>query len=436
MQTVYSLAAHRRKTAVPNAPLYLRKPPGLSGMMRGRLLVPVVVTRCVRLLLICFAVVVPGQAQAHELPQRVSVKMIISASPGRIELMLRAPLEAMRDVDFPLTPEGFLQLAEAQPYLEDAAGLWLVDNLQLRRGKLDLEPGQVTVRAALPGDRAFASAASAAASFARPLLPDATQIFWRQAMLDVRVRYPSTAAGSLEDMFLDASLRALGVETTVELLLVEPSGEQHSLSFDGDVRDLPLMPSGWRVAADFLRQGFVHILGGIDHLLFLLCLVLPLREVWPLVKAVTAFTAAHSVTLAAAALGWIPTPLWFASAIEALIALSILFLALENILRREIPRRWFAAFGFGLIHGFGFASALSESLQYAQGQLVVALAGFNLGVEFGQLLVLAVLVPLMLVLLRRVPSERVAIIVASTLIAHTAWHWMTERMEALSGYFF
>ncbi len=392
--------------------------------------------RFLGLIAACVALLGSKPVQAHELPERVAIKMIIDATPDGVELMLRAPLEAMRDVDFPLTPEGFLVLDQSQGYLEDAAGLWLVDNLRLRRGDTELTAEQVVVRAALPGDRAFASAASARAHFAGPTLPDSTRIFWSQAMLDVRLRYPPSTAGSLENLLLDASLRALGVETRVELLLVEPSGEEHSLSFDGEVSGLALMPSAWRVAGDFLREGFIHILGGIDHLLFLLCLVLPLREVWPLVKAVTAFTAAHSITLAAAALGWIPTPLWFASAIEALIALSIVFLALENILRREFPRRWLAAFLFGLIHGFGFASALSESLQYAQGQLLVALASFNVGVELGQLLVLALILPLLLLLMRRVPSERVAIIVLSTLVAHTAWHWMTERLDTVSGYFF
>lgn len=386
-------------------------------------------------ILVACSTVLAISAQAHELPERVAIKLIIQSNENSIDLMLRAPLEAMRDVDFPLTPEGYLMFGDAQGYLEEAAGLWLVDNLRLREGNVMLEPKLVAVRAALPGDRAFASANAAQSHFADPALPDSTQIFWRQVMLDLRLRYEPRSQASLESLYLDSSFRALGVETRIDLTVAEPSGEPREFSFIGDVRNLALQPAASNIAVDFLGQGFVHILGGTDHLLFLLCLVLPLREKWPLVKTVTAFTVAHSVTLAASALGWIPAPLWFASAVETLIALSIVLLALENILRPQAPKRWIAAFCFGLIHGFGFASALADALQLAQGQLLVALASFNVGVELGQIAVLAIGLPPLIFLLRHVASERVAVIVLSTLVAHTAWHWMSERANTLWGYF-
>jgi hypothetical protein len=377
-----------------------------------------------------------NSAHSHELPERVSIRMIALLEEDTLELMVRAPLEAMRDVDFPLTPEGYLVLDEAQPYLEDAAGLWLIDNLRILEQHRPLAPTQTQIRVSLPGDRAFTSAGAARRHFAEPPLAPETRIFWRQAALDVRLVYALSGAGRAGDPALDAALRPLGETTRVDLLLVDAAGEEQVLGFDGDVRGLALMPSPWQVAGDFLREGFLHILSGIDHLLFLVCLVLPLREAWPVVKAVTAFTAAHSITLGAAALGWIPTPLWFASAVEAVIAASIVFLAVENILRRDIRRRWITAFVFGLVHGFGFASALGESLPFAQGQIIVALASFNLGVEAGQLAVLALLLPLIMLLFRRVHEERIALIVISTLVAHTAWHWMSERVTTLSGYFF
>ncbi|MEE4276954.1 MAG: HupE/UreJ family protein [Halieaceae bacterium] len=366
----------------------------------------------------------------------MNIGMIIAADDRSLELMLRAPLEAMRDVDFPISPEGYLVLDEAQKYLEEAAGLWLVDNLELRERGLARQPERIEVRVALPGDRAFTSLAAARRHFAEPPLPDDTRIFWRQAALDLRLQYALDDTPQSGDLSLDARLRHLGESTRVELLFVSPDGNEQVLAFDGEARGLALMPSPWQVAGDFLREGFLHILGGIDHLLFLLCLILPLRELWPVVKAVTAFTVAHSITLGAAALGWIPTPLWFASAVEAVIALSIVVLALENILRSRFSQRWATAFVFGLFHGFGFASALADTLQFAQGQLLMGLATFNLGVELGQLLVLAVALPIVVLLLRRVPSERIAIIVFSTLIAHTAWHWMSERLDTLQGYFF
>ena len=109
-----------------------------------------------------------------------------------------------------------------------------------------------------------------------------------------------------------------------------------------------------------------HILGGLDHLLFLLCLVLPIRRWRALVGLVTAFTAAHSLTLGAAALGFAPSAGWFPPLVETLIALSIVWLAIENVLlpADRLTGRWVMAFGFGLVHGFGFAFALGDALQF------------------------------------------------------------------------
>ena len=390
--------------------------------------------RSLIVLLFGFLMVIP--ARAHELPQRVIIQMIAVAESSTLDLMVRVPLEAMRDVDFPLTPQGYLILDEAQLTLETAAGLWIIDNLGLRERGKPVQAAEVQVRPALPGDFAFASPRSATEHFAAAPLTPGTQIFWQQAMLDVRLRYALSAVPAVGDLTLDIALRHLGETTRTELLFVEPSGKEHMLSFNGDARDLPLLPSLWGIAGDFFVDGFKHILSGVDHLLFLLCLVLPLRRFWPLVKALTAFTLAHSITLCAAALGWIPQSLWFAGLVEFVIALSIVYLAIENMLRQHFRHRWVAAFVFGLAHGFGFAAALSDSLQFAQGQIIVALGSFNLGVEFGQLLVLAIVLPPLLLLFRVVESERIAIIVLSALVAHTAWHWMSERFNAVSGYFF
>jgi hypothetical protein len=154
--------------------------------------------------------------------------------------------------------------------------------------------------------------------------------------------------------------------------------------------------------------------------------VIPFRRFLPLVAIATAFTVAHSVTLMAAAFGLAPDGLWFPPLVETLIAVSILYMALENIIGSNLRRRWIIAFAFGLVHGFGFAFALRESLQFAGSHLVTALFAFNLGVELGQVAVLVVLVPALQLLLRHVP-ERIGVIVLSALVAHTAWHWMLER---------
>jgi len=158
--------------------------------------------------------------------------------------------------------------------------------------------------------------------------------------------------------------------------------------------------------------------------------VIPFRRLGPLVVIVTSFTVAHSLTLFAAAFGFAPSALGFPPLIETLIAMSIVYMALENIVGSNVRRRWLITFAFGLVHGFGFSFALRETLQFAGSHLVTALFAFNAGVELGQLLVIVLLVPALGLLFRVVP-ERVGTIVLSALVAHTAWHWMMERAELL-----
>ena len=193
----------------------------------------------------------------------------------------------------------------------------------------------------------------------------------------------------------------------------------------------------WHQAAwQFVKLGFFHILSGIDHLLFVLCLVIPIRKLRPLIPIVTAFTVAHSITLIASAAGLAPSALWFPPLIETLIALSIVYMAFENIVGARLGRRWIIAFGFGLVHGFGFSFVLRESLQFAGSHLATSLLSFNVGVELGQLFALTLVIPALAVLFRYVVAERMGVILLSALVAHTAWHWMIERASLLGQYQF
>jgi hypothetical protein len=147
---------------------------------------------------------------------------------------------------------------------------------------------------------------------------------------------------------------------------------------------------------------------------------------------VTSFTVAHSFTLIASAYGLGPDALWFPPLIETLIAMSILYMALENIVgASSVGRRWMVTFAFGLVHGFGFSFALRQTLQFAGSHLLTSLVSFNIGVELGQLLVLAVSIPLLGLLFRYVVAERMGTVVLSALVAHTAWHWMIDRWGQL-----
>jgi hydrogenase/urease accessory protein HupE len=177
------------------------------------------------------------------------------------------------------------------------------------------------------------------------------------------------------------------------VLSVRPSGRPSvEFAFLEDKRsatvDLASMTdTGW---VSFIAMGVEHILGGIDHLMFLLALLALARGLWTTVKIVTAFTIAHSITLSLAALGLVDVP---ARIVEPLIAASIVWVAVENLVApKGVGRRWLIAAGFGLVHGLGFASALTE-LDLSRAAMVRALVGFNLGVELGQLAFVLVILP-------------------------------------------
>jgi hypothetical protein len=197
----------------------------------------------------------------------------------------------------------------------------------------------------------------------------------------------------------------------------------------------------WRQFVDYVREGVWHIWIGLDHILFLLSLLLPSVLVWQaakkkwqavdrfgsafvdVLKVVTAFTVAHSITLSLAALGVIELPSRW---VESVIAASIVVAALNNIWPRVVGRLWMVAFGFGLVHGFGFASVLAD-LGLPRDALVLALVGFNIGVELGQLAIVVVFLPLAYALRRSAFYRRWLMVGGSAVIALLAVVWFIER---------
>ena len=375
----------------------------------------------------------PLRATAHDIPNDVLVQAFVKPDGRRLQLLVRVPLLAMREVDFPRRGIGILDLARADAALSNAAKLWLADNIELYEDEVRLEyPLVVAVRASLPSDKSFASYEEALAHVTGARLPDDTELYWNQGLLDVLFEYPIRSDSS--KFSIHPQLERLGLRTLTSLRFLPPGGPIRAYEFHGDPGLIRLDPSWHQAALRFVELGFLHILDGIDHLLFLFCLVLPFRRLGPLILVVTAFTVAHSITLIASAYNLGPDALWFPPLIETLIAVSIIYMALENIVGANLQRRWVITLAFGLVHGFGFAFALRQQLQFAGSHLLTSLLSFNIGIELGQLLVLVILIPVLDALFRFVVAERIGTVILSALIIHTAWHWMTERVDQLSKF--
>jgi hypothetical protein len=379
------------------------------------------------------ALVLPLRAAAHDIPADVKVNAFVRPEGERLRLLVRLPMKAMREVDYPRRGAGFLDLARADAALKNAATLWIPDSVELYQGDIRVGPPRlVAARVSLESDRSFASYEQALAHVTGAPLPRSLELYWEQGLLDALFEYQ--IAPDRADFSIRPRLERLGLRTTVALRFLPAEGVVRAFEFHGDPGLVGLDPRWLQAASRFVVAGFLHILEGTDHLLFLLCLVIPFRRFKQLVLVVTSFTVAHSITLIASAYGLGPDALWFPPLIETLIAISILYMAIENVLGSSVGRRWIVTFGFGLVHGFAFSYALRESLQFAGSHLLTSLLSFNIGIELGQLLVLVLLVPALEILFRFVVAERVGTIVLSLFVGHTAWHWMTERAERLSRF--
>jgi HupE / UreJ protein len=196
---------------------------------------------------------------------------------------------------------------------------------------------------------------------------------------------------------------------------------------------------GWAAFAQYLKEGVWHIWIGFDHILFLLALLLPAVGGWQqgrwvpassmraasieVLKVVTAFTLAHSITLSLATLGFVSLP---SRLVESVIAASVVLAALNNVWPLFRGGRWWVAFAFGLVHGFGFASVLAD-LGLPGSALALALLGFNVGVELGQLAIVLVFLPLAFALRRTLLYRRGVLVGGSLVVALLAAAWFFER---------
>jgi hypothetical protein len=366
-------------------------------------------------------------ANAHDLPLDRVMNGFVKIEPRQADFVVRVPLDLLRGVPFPLSGDQYK--IEASRAAVDTALKGLASALQLWEGNVRLVPPSATGQLAPLSDRSFEDYDRAVAQVAEPLAPD-TVIAYEQGYLDAHFVYPISSPKSV--FSVQTTIGAdLGdyIKLTIRFI---PLGEPNRVMLiTGASGRVALDPAWYEASAGFVKLGIEHILSGIDHLLFLLCLIIPFRRITALIPIITAFTVGHSVTLIGTAYNLAPIGPWFPPFIEAAIAASIFYMAIENIIGAKLSQRWIITGLFGLVHGFGFADVLKEQLQFAGSYLLVSLLSFNIGIEIGQLAVLCVFVPALALILRGRMAGRMGIIVLSAIIANIAWQWMMQRGEVL-----
>ena len=381
------------------------------------------------------ALLLQPSISAHEVPSDVRIQMFVKPEGQTLRLLVRLPLASINDISWPeLQPGGLLDLSRAETPLRQATSTAVDDFIRVYEDGRTLQPRVAAVRASIPADRSFDDYDRALAHITAPPLPHETGVFVAQGLLDAIIEYPIESDRS--DFSVHPDVQQLGIQVLTVLRFLPPDQPERTFMLHNDPGRVRLDPGWWQAVSLFVAQGFFHILDGIDHLLFLLCLAIPFRRFRLLFPVVTAFTIAHSITLIASVYDMAPDALWFSPLVETLIAASIAYIAIENIVSPALRRRWAIAFVFGLVHGFGFSFAMRDTLQFAGSHLVTSLLSFNVGVEIGQVVVLLLLIPSLDLLFRFGVAERIGTVVLSAIVAHTAWHWMLERGSQLVRYRF
>jgi HupE / UreJ protein len=368
--------------------------------------------------------------RAHDVPDEIDVQAYVKPQGTNLQVVLRVPLLAVTDTNLPKDGTGYLAMPYIDPALGEAAnqistGILFIENDE-RLSQFDVAKARIS----LPSDKSFDTYEAAVAHVRGPKLPDSTQLYYNQGYLDLELLYPIQSASDKFGVQVLLS-RGLANRTVTFVNYVRPDGGTRAFRLVDQTDVVHLDPSWGQAVRVFVTDGFFRVLDGMDQLLFVIVLILPYRRVRDVAVPLASFAAGHTITLTLAGFGFMPPGNWFPMFIGVLMALSVVYVAIEDALGVNLQKRWMVAFGFGLAHGFGFAFALRDSLQFAGGHSLTALLSFSAGLELGLIVILAIALPAISMLFTQVVSERAGTIVISVLAGHAAWHWMTERFAAL-----
>jgi hypothetical protein len=387
-------------------------------------------------LVVGLMVSLPCAGLAHTIPDDIKVQAFVKPDGNRLYVLVRLPADTGTDIIFPERENGILDLAQAEPTIRGAVIMWLANNIDIYENDTLLRNPRIDqALLSLQSDKSFASYDEAFAHLKGPRLPNDTQVYWQQTYVDAMLEYPiqsDRARFSFRPRFTQLALRVI-----TDLQFLPPGGATRNYEFLDDPGLIRFDPSWYESSTQFLGMGVSHFLAGTDYLVFLLCLVIPFRRFRDLLLIAISFTLAQAITLIAAAYHFVPDSLWFPPLIETLIAISIVYLALENIVGKlALQRRRIVAFATGLVLGFSYSFALMRTLQFTGSHELDSVLSFNVGIELCQLLALALMVLSLEGLFRRVVDERMGTIIVSGLVLLTAWPSMLDRGGRLWQYQF
>jgi hypothetical protein len=373
-----------------------------------------------------------AHAATRPIPEVVNITSFAHVDGSNLDLLVRVPLAAVKDVQFPSRGDaGYLDLSAVASMLPGAARYWIAPAFDAYESGVALgRPEVVAARIAITDDPSFTSYQTALAHFTTPELPPEQDLFWNNVWLDVHLRYPLTT--SARAIAIDPKVAGLGVRVMTTISTDDPRGDVRTFSFDGDP-GLIYLDARWSEAArQFVRHGVRFVARGAEPLLLLFCLVLPFRRYRDVTPAIVLYLVALLAGLVIARAGLVPDAVWFRPLVGTLATFAILLTAFANIAGRVTPRRRaLLALCTGVVYGISSAFALAGTIQFGGSHPLIATLAFYGGLAAAVLAIVAVVVPVVGFLFSLARIERLERIIVSALAADTAWGWLGDRWTEL-----
>jgi len=389
--------------------------------------------------LVLFAAIV--HAATRPVPEAVNLKVFVRLENGppehgSLDLLVRVPLAAVKDIQFPTRGEaGYLDLEALASMLRGAADHWIAGGFDVfDHGEPVSRPEVDQPRIATISDQSFDSYQSALDHLGAPPVAATENLFLDQVWFDMRLRY--RLASQQPAIAIDPKVAGWGVRVSTDLKIVDAGGQVRSLTFAGNPGRIYLAPRWTDAGRQFMDRGARFVRSTAPLLLFLFCLVLPFRQYRPAAPPVVAFVSTLLAGVLASILGLTFETVWFPPLLAALEVVAILLVACANIADRVTPhRRTVFACCAGLIFGSSTALALEPALQFGGSHPLVSVLAFCAGAAVTLVAVAAITIPVMSYLFSRTRTERIERIeriIVSALAADTAWGWLTERWSQLA----
>lgn len=372
-------------------------------------------------------------AIAHEVPDDVSIRIFVKPEANRLRFIVRVPVNALIDTQLPMSDgPGYLIIPESIPMLPTAARIWVSDLLVLKENGQPLDhPAVVETRMSRMSDPAFSRYEDALTHVNGANLPDNALVTWDRAALDVLLDLPVKSPRSA--FTYTPRFGRLGVRVTTTLTFLPVGGGQRNFIYEGDPVPFDLDPGTAYSAARFFKTGLDYFWNENDNLLFLFCAVLLLRRISDVIPFALAFGLSQSTVLIAATYHKGPGPAMAPALSATAMALCVVFLALEAVVKGIAPSfRWLLAVVAGIFFGGGFWFFLDPVQQFGGTHRLLSTVAFNGGIETAQFLALAVSIPVTHLIFRYVLAEKIGTVMLAGLAAHIAWHRMADRAILLN----